>query len=238
MRFSGKSAPRELHFACDEAAWPDPDSNARATARLHITAKDPDERKVGRAFSNAVTELVLASYPGFYATSPPGDASAYGVYWPALVPAREVHEQAVLPDGSRVAIPPVEPKPGAPLAVALPRLPAPPAGPTRRVPLGALFGARSGDKGGNANLGVWARSDLAYAWLERFLTVDMLKALLPEAAPLEVRRYELPNLRALNFVIVGLLGEGVASSIRPDAQAKSLGEWLRARVVEVPEALF
>jgi hypothetical protein len=193
---------------------------------------------VGRAFSNAVTELVLASYPGLYATSPPGDASAYGVYWPALVPAGEVHEQALLPDGRSVAIPPAEPKTRAPIVVAKPVLPAAPAGPTRRAPLGALFGARSGDKGGNANLGVWARSDVAYGWLARFLTVEQLKALLPEAAHHEVRRYELPNLRALNFVIVGLLGEGVASSTRPDAQAKSLGEWLRAREVELPEILF
>jgi hypothetical protein len=238
QRFTGGRAPRELHFQLDEVAWPDPDSNERATARLRITAKDPDERKVGRAFSNAVTELVLASYPGLYATSPPSDASAYGVYWPALVPAREVHEQAVLPDGRAVAIPPAEPKARASVEAAAPEFPAAPTGPARRAPLGALFGARSGDKGGNANLGVWARSDAAYAWLDGFLTVERLKALLPEAAALEVRRYALPNLRALNFVIVGLLGEGVASSIRPDAQAKSLGEWLRARVVEIPEALL
>jgi hypothetical protein len=237
-RFTGPRAPRELHFTLDEVGWPDPESNERATARLRIQAKDPDERKVGRAFSNAVTELVLASYPGLYATSPPGDASAYGVYWPALVPAREVHEAAVLPDGTRVAIPPAEAKPAAPLAVPAPPRAALPSGPTRRAPLGRLFGARSGDKGGNANLGVWARSDLAYAWLAEFLTVERLRALLPEAAPLEVRRYELPNLRALNFVIVGLLGEGVASSLRPDAQAKSLGEWLRAREAEIPEALW
>ena len=238
-RFRGKSAPRELTFRLDRVAWADPDSNERATARLHITAKDPDERRVGRAFSNAVTELVLASYPGFYATSPPGDASAYGVYWPALVPAGEVAEKAVLPDGRVVAIPPAEPKPRAAYrGPAPPAPPAPPTGPTRRAPLGALFGARSGDKGGNANLGVWARSDPAYAWLERFLTVERLRALLPETARHAVRRYELPNLRALNFVIVGLLGEGVASSTRPDAQAKSLGEWLRAREVEIPEALI
>jgi hypothetical protein len=246
-RFQGARAPRELHFQLGEAAWPDPDSNERATARLWITAKDPDEKKVGRAFSNAVTELVLASYPGLYATSPPGDASAYGVYWPALVPAGEVHEQALLPDGRSVAIPPAEPQGGLPpaqaaarppIALAKPTLPVLPAGPMRRAPLGALFGARSGDKGGNANLGVWARNEQAYVWLERFLTLEQLKTLLPEAARHEVRRYELPNLRALNFVIVGLLGEGVASSIRPDAQAKSLGEWLRAREVDLPEILF
>jgi hypothetical protein len=237
-RFTGDAAPRELVFRLDTAASADPLSNEAATSRLHITAKDPDKRKVGRAFSNAVTELVLASYPGFYPSSPPGDASAYGVYWPALVPADVVSEQAVLPDGSALPVRPLEPKPRAAAVPPAPSLPSLPEGPTRKAPLGALFGARSGDKGGNANLGVWARSDDTYVWLERFLDAERLKALLPEAAPLEVRRYAFPNLRALNFVIVGLLGEGVASSIRPDAQAKSLGEWLRARVVEIPQTLL
>jgi hypothetical protein len=235
---AGPRAPAELHFHLAETAWADPDSNERASARLTVTAKDRDERKVGRAFSGALVELVLASYPGFHATSPPGDASAYGVYWPALVPAGEVEHRAVLPDGRAVAIPPVEPKERPRVAATPPRLPAPPEGAARRAPLGALFGARSGDKGGNANLGVWARSDLAYAWLARFLTTECLQRLLPETAAHEVRRYELPNLRALNFVIVGLLGEGVASSLRPDPQAKSLGEWLRAREVPIPQALL
>jgi hypothetical protein len=106
------------------------------------------------------------------------------------------------------------------------------------VPLGKAFGARSGDKGGNANVGIWARDDVAYAWLESFLTVERFKQLIPEAARLEVRRYELPNLRALNFLVVGLLGEGVASSVRFDPQAKSLGEYLRSRVVDMPQTLL
>jgi hypothetical protein len=237
-RLAGPRAPAELHFHLARTAWADPDSNERASARLTVAAKDRDERKVGRAFSSALVELVLASYPGFYATGPPGEASAYGVYWPALVPAGEVDHRAVLPDGRTVAIPPVEPKERARVEAPAPRLPAPPEGPVRRAPLGALFGARSGDKGGNANLGVWARSDLAYGWLARFLTAERLQQLLPETAAHEVRRYELPNLRALNFVVVGLLGEGVASSLRPDPQAKSLGEWLRAREVDLPVALF
>lgn len=105
------------------------------------------------------------------------------------------------------------------------------------MPLGRAFGARSGDKGGDANVGVWARSDAGYAWLAEFLTVERFKELVPEAEPLEVRRYELPNLRALNFVVVGLLGEGVAASTRPDPQAKSLGELLRSRVVDLPDEL-
>jgi hypothetical protein len=107
-----------------------------------------------------------------------------------------------------------------------------------RAPLGAAFGARSGDKGGNANLGVFARSDEAWAWLDGFLSVERLCQLLPELAALAVDRHRLPAIRSLNFVIHGLLEEGVAASTRQDAQAKSLGEWLRARVVDLPEALL
>ncbi|MCP3760461.1 acyclic terpene utilization AtuA family protein [Streptomyces sp. TBY4] len=137
---------------------------------------------------------------------------------------------------------PTAPEPPAPTA---PEPPAPAgpgeqggATPTRRVPLGLLAGARSGDKGGDANVGVWAESDPAWDWLHRTLTVDAFKALLPETAPLQVTRHELPNLRSLNFTVTGILGEGVASGHRFDPQAKALGEWLRSRHVDIPEALL
>ncbi|HZB70584.1 MAG TPA: exopolyphosphatase, partial [Acidimicrobiales bacterium] len=117
-------------------------------------------------------------------------------------------------------------------------LPPVPGGPVRAVPLGTVAGARSGDKGGNANVGLWVDSPEAYAWLASSLTVDRIKELLPETAPLRVHRHELPNLLAINVVVVGLLGEGVAASTRPDPQAKSLGEALRACVVDVPESLL
>jgi hypothetical protein len=142
-------------------------------------------------------------------------------------------------DGTRIPVP-RSPASGRAAPLETPALAAPraPAGPTRRLPIGAVFGARSGDKGGNANVGLWARSDAGYAWLAAALTSERFRELVPEARDLEVRRHELPNLRALNFVVVGLLGEGVASSTRLDPQAKSLGEYLRARVVELPEALL
>jgi hypothetical protein len=214
----------------------DAPTNAEATALLRVTVMDPDKDKVGRRFSNAVTELALASYAGFYTTTPPLDASAYGVYWPLLVPRDEVHHVVALPDGTRLEIP------HAAVASAPIDVPAPPpgrgaTGPMTRRPLGEVCGARSGDKGGNANVGLWTRTDDAYRWLHDTLTVDTLKALLPEAKDLEVRRYELANLRALNFVVVGLLGDGVASSTRYDPQAKGLGEYLRSRYLEVPDAL-
>ncbi|MGH3464033.1 MAG: AtuA-related protein, partial [Kribbellaceae bacterium] len=103
---------------------------------------------------------------------------------------------------------------------------------------GLVAGARSGDKGGNANIGVWVRSDQAWRWLAHALTVDELRRLLPEATGLTVRRYVLPNLRALNFVVEDLLGEGVASQARFDPQAKAVGEWLRSRYLDVPEVLL
>ncbi|HET7408008.1 MAG TPA: acyclic terpene utilization AtuA family protein [Mycobacteriales bacterium] len=215
----------------------DPETNERAVAQLRITVKDPDATLVGRAFSSTAVELALASYPGCTMTGPPGDGSAYGVYWPALVPAATVSQRVVLDDGRTVEVPPTLAA-GGEAAVAAAPAAAAPGGATRRVALGAAFGARSGDKGGNANLGVWARSDAGYGWLAEHLTVDALRTLLPEAKDLEVERHELPNIRALNFVLHGLLGAGVAASTRQDPQAKGLGEWLRARHVDLPVALL
>ncbi|WP_420819155.1 AtuA-related protein, partial [Nonomuraea lactucae] len=110
--------------------------------------------------------------------------------------------------------------------------------PAVRVPLGRVAGARSGDKGGNANLGVWVATPDQYAWLAGALTTDRLKELLPGLAAHRVDRYEFPNLNALNFVVHGLLGRGVAASPRMDPQAKALGEELRAQPVDVPAHLL
>jgi len=217
---------------------PNAPAGEEASAFLRVTVKDPDARKVGRAFSGAVVELALASYPGFHATGPPEDASPYGIAWPALVPADLVEEVVVFEDGRRVRVPAPPRAATAPGLAPEARVSAPPAGPTRRAPLGAAFGARSGDKGGNANVGVWARSDTGYAWLAAQLTVERFKELVAEAAPLEVRRYLFPNLRAVNFVIVGLLGDGAAASSRLDPQAKGLGEYLRSRLVDLPVSLL
>ncbi len=222
---------------------PDAPTQAQATAHLVVTVKDAEPGKVGRRFSSAVLELTLASYPGFFTTTPPTRESGYGVYWPALLPAVVVHPRVVRPDGSEVMVPLPA---GDPIAAGRPPAATPtPArsgvvldGPAEMVPLGLVAGARSGDKGGNANVGLWARTAEGHAWLEPFLTIERLRALLPEADGLEIRRYALPNLRAVNFVIVGLLGEGVASSTRLDPQAKALGEFLRSRLVPVPLALL
>ena len=216
---------------------PDAERQEEAAALLHCVVRGPDAKAIGRAFSSAAIELALASYPGFHVTAPPGEASPYGVFNAAFVPAADVPHVAVLPDGTRVEITPTSD------TQSLTEVPEPPVGkadggPVRRVPLGSLIGARSGDKGGAANVGLWARTDGAYSWLVGFLTADEFRRLLPETATLPVTRFLLPNLRALNFVIDGILGAGVAYNARHDPQAKALGEWLRSRVVDIPESLL
>lgn len=113
-----------------------------------------------------------------------------------------------------------------------------PGGETARIPFGRLFGTRSGDKGGCANLGVWARSDAAHAFLHDYLTVDELKRLLPDTARYDIDRYDLPNLRAMNFYVHGILRDGVSSNSRIDGQAKSLGEYLRSKYIQAPRMLL
>jgi hypothetical protein len=215
---------------------PDADTEESASALLHATIRTPDPKRA-KAFSRACVELALASYPGFNLTAPPADGTPVGVYRPEYVPVDEVPHVAVLPDGTRVDIPP-HPADTTTRRHAEPTDPQPLDGPRRRVPLGTVLGARSGDKGGDANLGVWARSADGYRWLATELTTDRLRALLPEAADLDIERHPLPNLRAVNFVLHGLLGQGVAASTRFDPQAKALGEWLRSRIVDVPEVLL
>ena len=234
----GKESFGEVSVKLTRSDKEDPASNEEASAFLRVTVKDKDTRKVGRAFSSAVVEMALASYPGFTMTSGPSEESSYGVYWPALVPTAAIEQVVVAHDGSRIGVPPVAA--GSKAEVTPPKAPdvRVPDGPTERLPLGTVFGARSGDKGGNANLGVWARSDAGYAWLAHYLTIEQFRELMGEARNLEVQRYELPNLRSVNFVIAGLLGEGVASSTRIDPQAKSLGEYLRAKVADLPVSLL
>jgi hypothetical protein len=233
----GREQFAETHVSLRRGDRADPRSNEEAFAFLSVAVKDSDPQKVGRNFANRVVEMALASYPGFTMTSPPSGESQIGVFWPALVPSRAVPHRVVIGD-ARIDVPPVE-APHVPLSVPPPAAPRPlPAGPTRDLPLGTICGARSGDKGGNANVGVWVRSSAEYQWLVAFLTVDRLRELISEARQLEVERHELPNLLAVNVVIKGLLGDGVAASLRSDPQAKSLGEYLRAKIVAVPVALL
>ncbi|HEX6872483.1 MAG TPA: acyclic terpene utilization AtuA family protein [Micromonosporaceae bacterium] len=241
---------------------PDADTEEAAAALLTVHIHDADPNRAGRAFSQAAVELALASYPGCTLTTTPGNGGPYGVFRAEYLSQSDVDHRAVLPGGREAAIPPPSavaatdpgqedgaagtesatsgPASGTAGAGGPASGTAGAADPTATIrrPLGTVVGARSGDKGGDANLGVWARTDAGYRWLREYLTVAEVRRLLPECAGLPVQRYDLPNLRAVNFVLRGLLGEGVAASTRFDPQAKALGEWLRSRLVDVPEELL
>lgn len=224
--------PQTVAWTLSRLDTPDAETQAQATALLRCAVSDPDPKVVGRSFSGAVVELALASVAGFHVLAPPGDGVPYGRYTAAYVD-NDVPQHRGMGELHR---PPAVTRPLVP--VPDPELPVALIGPSRHVPLGTVFGARSGDKGGDANVGVWAESDAGYAWLAHGLTVDRVRELLPETAELEIHRTLLPNLRAVNFVVVGLLGEGVASAHRFDPQAKAVGEWLRSRLVDLPVTLL
>jgi hypothetical protein len=231
----------------------DASTQADGTCLLRIAVAGRDRALVGRTFSAAVVATGLASYPGFYTGSPPTDAVSYATYRPALIPASACSSLATVADDlvvvpSTGAIwsreldpvadrnvvvnrPPVtKPQPGASSETT--------AEPTMRVALGTVIGARSGDKGGDANLGVWVRDPRHYTWLDEKLTIERLRTLIPQAAELTIRRYRLPNLGAVNFVLERFLGDGVSSCLRFDAQAKGLAEFLRSRYIDVPRSFL
>ena len=235
--------PAELKWTLAWTEKPNADSEEEASVFLRCAVKDRDPQVVGRAFSSAAVELALSSYPGFHVTAPPGDGSPYGVFRAGYVDIHEVEHVVVLPDGTRNTVEPAaETQPLAQvdieLPIPLPQLASSGRPRTREVPLGRLVGARSGDKGGDANVGVWVRQEKAWRWLAHALTVELFQELLPETKDLIVTRYVFPNLWAVNFVVEGLLGEGVAAQARFDPQAKAVGEWLRSRYVDVPEVLL
>ncbi|MFD9816471.1 acyclic terpene utilization AtuA family protein [Streptomyces sp. NPDC059080] len=231
--------PAEVRWTLARTDHADAAVQEEASALLRLVVRDPDETAVGRAVSGAAVELALGSYPGFHVTAPPGKGAPYGVFEAVAVDRAEAAHTAVLPDGTRHAVAPPaatrelvrlpDPEPPAPLDAGLP---------VRRAPLGAVCGARSGDKGGSANVGVWARTETAWRWLAHTLTVEKFRELLPETGELTIDRHLLPGLRSLNFVVEGLLGDGVAAQARFDPQAKAVGEWLRSRHLEIPEVLL
>ena len=216
-----------------------PETNEEAHAALRITVTSSDPSKLGRLFDARVTELALAAIPGNTGRGAAGYRGAPVIaYWPTLIDSSRVTEHVYINGGTTEVLPtqrldlediyyqevPVKIAPA-------------PSGETERIPFGRLFGTRSGDKGGAANCGVWARTDEAYSFLYEFLTVDRFKELIPDMADYSIERFELANMRALNFYIHDVLGEGVSSNHRIDKQAKSLGEYMRAKMIDAPRVL-
>ncbi len=236
--FGGKEQFQQVDVQLIRSDKENPLTNEEASAHLKVSVLDPDSNKTGRAFSAATVELALANIPGFTMTSPPGNGSPVIFHWPTLISNKNIRQKVMMAN-QEMLIDWEEPEPlenpPSPAKVEIPDLPA---GRSVKVQFGRAFATRSGDKGGNANLGVWGKSPEAFVFLKSFLTTDKLKELLPDMKAFEMERYELPNLNAINFYIKGVLGEGVAASVRNDPQAKTLGEYLRAKTVEMPESIL
>lgn len=92
---------------------------------------------------------------------------------------------------------------------------------------------RAGDKGNTSNISVIAYKQSDWAYLQRVLTEDVVKRAFAHIAQGPIRRYELPNLKAMNFVIENALAGGVTLSLAQDIHGKSLSNVMLA--IELPE---
>ncbi|MEC7911214.1 MAG: acyclic terpene utilization AtuA family protein [Pseudomonadota bacterium] len=216
-----------------------PSSNEQAQASLRISVMSQNPDLVGRLFSAKIVELGLANLPGWTGRAGSVPSGHYIEYWPALIDSKHIVERVHF-HGETFEIKPTSQLgleenyyQKQPYINKLPEIKK-----TQKIHFGRLFGTRSGDKGGCANLGIWAKTEESYAFLYDFLTLNKLKELLPDLAQYQIERHELPNILALNFYIHDILQDGVSSSTRLDGQAKSLGEYIRAKEIEVPDYLF
>ena len=225
----------ELHRTDKE----NPSTNEEAMASLVISVKSMNQELVGRLFSAKIIELALANIPGFFAQTSPKSSGPVIVYWPALINSKYIKERVHV-DGKEIEIIPTS-------QLGLEEIY------YQREPIeiddikssshseiffGDLFGTRSGDKGGCANLGVWAKNNTTFSFLYNFLTIEKIKELMPDLSKYEIERFELPNINSLNFYIHDILQDGVSSNNRKDSQAKSLGEYLRAKKILVPNEIL
>jgi hypothetical protein len=225
----------ELHRTDKE----NPSTNEEAMASLVISVKSMNQELVGRLFSAKIIELALANIPGFFAQTSPKSSGPVILYWPALINSKYIKERVHV-DGKEIEIIPTS-------QMGLEEIY------YQREPIkiddikssshseiffGDLFGTRSGDKGGCANLGVWAKNNTTFSFLYNFLTIEKIKELMPDLSKYEIERFELPNINSLNFYIHDILQDGVSSNNRKDSQAKSLGEYLRAKKILVPNEIL
>ena len=221
-----------------------PKSNDEASAVLRLSVLYPAGLVAGVQFVRKVTELALANFPGLYIRPPAIPTGAIIKHWPALIDSQWIVEKVHINQTEFCVLPSNQINHMTEVAyttapVAIERLPQclVDDAPLHELNFGDLYGTRSGDKGGCANVGVWAKTEQAYRYLYHYLSVEQLKTLLPDLQDFVIERYELPNVKALNFFVHGLLGDGIAAATRTDGQAKSLGEYLRAQLIEVPAGL-
>jgi hypothetical protein len=225
--------------SCWGAGAPDVEPNEGI---FRVAVRDYDRKKIER-FSLAMMGFALQGPPGLGVFGGRPDVQeAYG-YWPTLVPRELVRPRVEVLHGDERAVRELDAM--APSAGRGPTpVPAPPAlapvprGPVRRVPLRRIAYARSGDKGDHANVGVAARSPVAYAFLREALPASAVRSRFADLVRGDVERFEMPGLRAFNFLLHHALGGGGTLSLRVDHQGKTLGQGLLGLELDVPEGVL
>ena len=235
----GKDQFDEVDIQLHRQDKEDPLSHEESMALLRVTVKSKDAQVVGRIFTAKVVELALANYPGWFSKDSIGSGTPFILYWPTTIDSKFVKEIVNI-DNKSIEITPTNQMNLSPHKFTFdkPEILPYESDEKQEIFFGRLVGARSGDKGGCANLGVWVKTDDAYSFLFHYLTVDKLKELLKDLEQYDIERYDFPNVRAVNFYIHGILGDGASSNTKVDALAKSLGEYLRAKKVSIPKQLI
>ncbi len=209
---------------------------------LRLGARDSDAGKL-KEFARLFTSLILNTTPGVAIVGSRPRVQEVVAYWPCLVPATEIEPSVTLLETGRttVVVGPSSVAPALPVDPLVESAGAPSSGGgeggVRRVELGRLCYARSGDKGDTSNIGVAARSARIWEWLRDYLTADRVKNHFGEICQGTVERFELPNLLAFNFLLHESLGGGGTVSLRIDPQGKTMADALLMMEVEVPEGV-
>ena len=235
----GKEQFDEVSIQLHRTDKENPISNEESMASLVISVKSMNADLVGRLFSAKIIELALANIPGFFAQGGVKSSGPVIVYWPALIDSKHIKEKVYIEDKEIEIIPTSQMDfediyyQRDPIEIEEIEIKD-----EENIHFGDLYGTRSGDKGGCANIGVWAKNSKSFAFLSKYLSEEKLKELLPDLKDFKIERFELSNINSLNFYIHGILEDGVSSNNRKDSQAKSLGEYLRAKIIKVPKEIL
>ena len=235
----GKDQFDEVSIQLHRTDKENPLSNEESMASLVISVKSMNADLVGRLFSAKIIELALANIPGFFAQGGVKSSGPVIVYWPALIDSKHIKEKVYIEDKEIEIIPTSQMDfediyyQRDPIEIEEIEIKD-----EENIYFGDLYGTRSGDKGGCANIGVWAKNSKSFAFLSKYLSEEKLKELLPDLKGFKIERFELANINSLNFYIHGILEDGVSSNNRKDSQAKSLGEYLRAKIIKVPKEIL
>jgi hypothetical protein len=216
----------------------DPQTLAEASLPIRLSVAAQDKAELAK-FVSGYASFALGGIPAFHGDGG-GPPEMRVEFWPGLIDQREVHQQVVLEDGRvlDVALPPLKafkrPPPKAPRASGA----SPAQGSTRRAPLGDILYARSGDKGADANLGIWCRDAIAWPWVQANLNAESLRRLLGVRQDVAIEVHEMENVRGLMIVMKGYFGASGSGNIGLDPIGKGVGEFLRARVADIPAELL